>query len=630
MGSEIIQTSESLAGNFEGLAPEEFYSLTDKIRKAEGSKAETVWRDESVEDYQYYAGDQDSPEVLEALEEQDRPATVFNEIKTRVDTLIGLAGQHKYSHKMNPVGPEDAALAELASNAIYHYRRKLKLADKELSCFEHTVKSGRSMLWFYVDMQNPFKPKITPKRIPGDQFVVDPNSTELDMSDATFVAIDVWVEKEQLEVAAPDIDIESIQLGAREHGKLSYYNEIDNLYRIVECWYKVWKRVYWFKNPLTGNLEWLLPKEFKEFERSLFDGLELPDGTVFKLEDPLVYKESTKQIMKYVIFAGNDYIIEHGTDPYPNLEGFPGALYGAYKDDDNNSWFGAIRMAKDPQFGFNTMRRQLQHLLQTLPKGMLIHEVGTVLNIDDYEENSAKPNFHLEVAKGQFDKVKFEQQPTISSIYQTFGLDIQNSIKDAIGVPDNLMGITASREPGVTLEKKQLYAFAVLYILFGNYARSRLRGTEILFKLMQQYVTEAEIIRIEGPTGEQLVEINSQMNPQSEGFNDISAGEFDLELGETIESSTMRQATAQILVDYAHNNPNSVPPDVLLEYTELPYSVVQRIREYHDSVREQEQANIEAERELKLLELRVEIIKAGRDPETLKLLEQPKGGKSNG
>jgi len=195
MGSEIAKGSQT---SLKGLSREELDSVIYKITQAEGSKPETVWRDEAPEDYQFYAGAQDSTDVLDALEEQNRPATVYNEIKTRVDTLVGLAGQNKYSHKMNPVGIEDAPLAEITSNAIYHYRKKLKSNDRELDCFTHTVKAGRSLLWFYIDLQNPFKPRIKSKRIPGDQFIVDPNSTELDLSDATFVSVDVWVEEDQL------------------------------------------------------------------------------------------------------------------------------------------------------------------------------------------------------------------------------------------------------------------------------------------------------------------------------------------------------------------------------------------------------------------------------------------------
>ena len=598
----------------------ELTSLVQKLSKAESSEAEVVYRKNAKEDYEYYAGSQDSKEVLAALEEQKRPDTTYNEIKNRIDTLVGLAGQNRYSHKMVPTGGEDAALAELSSHALFHYRRKLKLVKRELECFTHTVKSGRSLLWFYVSTENPFKPEIKVKRFNGDQFIVDPNSTQLDLSDATYIALDTWVEKEQLQVMAPFLDYKSIEFKSNKQGELDYFNSVENLYRIIEVWYKKWEKVAWFENPITKKLEWLRVADFKEFQLTILNGLTLPDGSVFKQEEPINFKESLMQTMHQIIFTGSNYIIEYNQDPYKFVKGFPGALYGAYKDDNNNSWFGSIRMAKDPQFAFNTLRRQLSHLIQTLPKGMLVHEVGSVLNIEEYEEDSARPNFHLEVAKGQFDKVKFERQPTISSIYQTFGIELQKSIQDAIGVPDNLMGITASREASVTLEKKQLYSFAVLFILFSNYSESRLRGSEILFSLMQEYTTEAEIIRIEGAEGAELLQINSDANPQSAGFNDISALEYDLELDETIESSTMRQATAQIIMDYSHNNPGTVPPDIILEYSDIPLSVVQKIKTYHDQVKQLEQANIEADRELKLKELQVEIIKSGRDPITLKPL----------
>ena len=53
---------------------------------------------------------------------------------------------------------------------------------------KHTVKCGRSLLYFYVDQgENPFRPKICARRIPGWQFKLDPYSTEYDMSDARFL-----------------------------------------------------------------------------------------------------------------------------------------------------------------------------------------------------------------------------------------------------------------------------------------------------------------------------------------------------------------------------------------------------------------------------------------------------------
>ena len=42
-----------------------------------------------MEDYRFYAGDQDTDEVKAALSSLNRPASVFNEVKPKIDMLIG-------------------------------------------------------------------------------------------------------------------------------------------------------------------------------------------------------------------------------------------------------------------------------------------------------------------------------------------------------------------------------------------------------------------------------------------------------------------------------------------------------------------------------------------------------------
>src|SRR5574343_462800 len=124
--------------------------VTDWLKQSEGSEAESQWLTESEEDYSYYAGDQDSQEVLIKLADAKRPALVYNEIKPKVDVVIGLAGQNRQLPSAFPVEHNDEALVELANGVIKFFRRESGFADNEMVCFEHTVKSGRSWLHFYI------------------------------------------------------------------------------------------------------------------------------------------------------------------------------------------------------------------------------------------------------------------------------------------------------------------------------------------------------------------------------------------------------------------------------------------------------------------------------------------------
>jgi len=558
--------------------------LNEWLSTDEGSIPEQKWREESEEDYNFYAGDQDDPQVKRALEEANRPVSVFNEIKPKIDMLVGIADQIRKAPTVLPVGTEDEALAELMNGAFKHFRYETGLADKEMECFEHMAKSGRSFLHFYIDTQNPFEPKIVAKRLPGRDVVVDCDSIEYDLSDARRVFIQKWFNEEDIKAIWPHFDGEAIK--SLEKGSSlkmpSYFDPAREKYRIVECWYRKWEKVYWFENPLTGRIDMLREPQWKRFVRQLKEGIPLPDGGELQMDIPPLAQPTMKQFVHYAIFSGL-ILLEAGPSPYRH-DSFPLIPFCAYKDENNNRWFGAITALKDPQRALNTMKRQLQHLLQTSPKGILIHEEDALANEEEYDQYSSSPNFRLVLRTGMFDKAKFTDQPQISPVYQYLIGDYSESMKHISGAEDPLLGIqTSSREPGITARMRMESSIAVLFILFNNFRKSRILAGKQLLSLIQQYVTLPRVIRIEGPEGAKLVRINTQLNPQSPNFNDITVGKYDLVVDEAAENVTMRREIANMLLEYARNAPEAVPPEVVMEYLDLPLSVKVRVREYNEA-----------------------------------------------
>ena len=576
--------------------------LLEWLKQTEESKPEVTYREVSSEDYDFYSGNQDTTEVKLALEAKKRPATVYNEVKPKIDMLVGMAAQTKHETSVLPVGTEDEPLVELMGGTLKHFQRKTKAKRKELEVFEHTVKSGRSLLYFYIDKSNPFKPIIKSIRIEGRNFWLDPDSQEYDLSDARYLFIDKWLAKEEIEQFWPDFDASQAEQSGRQADGPSFFDEAREKYRIVEGWYYKLLEVIYFVNPMNEKVEWLIPQDFNKFVKTLREGIDIGEEEPFVYTEEIMQQKSFKKQYYYMIFSGTAKL-EGGLSPL-RWEGFPAIFCGAYKAYDTNSWFGAITGMKDPQRTLNTNRRQLIYLLQTLPKGILMHEVGAILNIDEYEERASDPNFHLEIAQGKFEKVKFMQQPSISNIYSLFDDVCVQSMKDTSGAQDSLMGVqTSSREPGITVKARQETGIAVLYILFDNFRETRFNAGRLLMSLIQQYVTEKTVIRIEGEKGIQLLQINSQMNPQVEGFNDISSAEFDYTVSETAETMTIRAATAQMLIDFNHNQPGTIPPDVLLDYIDLPFSAKQRVKTQWEAQQAAQKEEADREYELKLKEL---------------------------
>jgi hypothetical protein len=576
--------------------------VTDWLKQSEGSEAESQWLTESEEDYSYYAGDQDSQEVLIKLADAKRPALVYNEIKPKVDVVIGLAGQNRQLPSAFPVEHNDEALVELANGVIKFFRRESGFADNEMVCFEHTVKSGRSLLHFHVDDENPYEPHIKTRFVHGRNFKLDPRSVNYDMSDARFLFIDFWYDADEIKAKYPNFDPNLVsQLQAANASAPTFYNAVENTYRITECWYKETAEVYWIINPMSKQPEKVFPADFKKLQQQLAVGIPLPNGeTIVDVNFDGIKKFAT--VYKYVIFS-NYTILEQGISKH-RWEGFPAVLFGGYKHDLENRWFGLISMMKDPQKGVNTMRRQMQHLLQTSPKGILIHEVGAILDIEAYESKSAEPNYHMEVSSGALDKVRFTEQPTISPVYGQLLDKDQEFMKNVSGVQNDTLGIqTYSREPGITTQLRQGQNIAILYLLLDNFKKSRLHATKLLFSFIQQYISYERIIRIEGENGQQLMQINSQSNPQAPGFNDISIGKYDFFVEEGIETVNSRNSLAQMLIDLSHNSPGAVPPDLIVEYSGAPFSVVQKLKQYSAAM---QQASQQAEQQKMAQEVEME------------------------
>lgn len=576
-----------------GMSPEEEQNLLNLLMKwlklAEGASSEADWRTEAAEDYEFYAGRQDDQEVLARLEALKRPASVYNQVKPKVDMLIGIAAQNRRVPEAFPAEAADEALAELVNGALKHYRKEAKLPRAEIECFEHAAKSGRSLLHFYMGGDDPWNPDIKCKRIPGRDFWLDPLSVEYDLSDARFVFIDKWLDEDEVLALYKSVNVDDVKQLARSRNDLpTFWSQETEKYRITECWYRKYEEVYWVNNPRTRRPEMLSKEEYDRFSKAIKAGITLPSGEKYQSDSVPYFAKRIKRVY-YAIFSSTK-ILEAGRSPY-KYEGFPAVLFGAYKDEDLNKWFGAITMMKDPQRGINTMRRQLQHLLQTSPKGILIHEVGAILDIEKYEQNSADPTYHMEVNVGGLEKVHFTNQPQISPVYGELLTKDEQQVKDTSGIQDSLLGIqTSSREPGITVRTRQETGLAVLFLIFDNFRESRFLGTKILLSLMQQYVTSERLIRIEGEEGAKLVQINSQMNRQSQGFNDISSGKFDLVLDEVVENRTIRASIMQMLVEYGQANPGTIPPELVIEYSDLPFTAKLKVKQYHEAQMQREDA----------------------------------------
>jgi hypothetical protein len=580
--------------------------------EAVNATPERDWRSVAKEDYAFYAGEQDSEAILALLAKQQRPGSVYNEIKPKIDALVGLGSDVRLNATPVPVEETDLALADPIARIFKFHQVKVQTSETEQCCYEHAVKSGRSLQGWFIDTENPFDPKIVTHRIEGEHFYLDSNDNTLELEKSRYIFVEKWLDEDEIKVIFPKFDSELVKnnphVGTSSESMLQFFNEDSRKFRVVECWYREFEKVVWFLNPLTEKPEFLKEKDWKIYVKNIEEngGMETPQGFV-ELREPPQGIPKPKKFIKYAFFTSG-ILLEHGDNPYTgfNADHFPYALYGAFKNDVRNRWFGAITMMKDPQRGFNTMLRQLMHLLQTLPKGILIHEAGTIINEDEYDTRSSAPNFRLVVKEGALARgaVKFETQPSISPVYGDLIAKYDQLMKDLSNVQDPLLAIqTTSREPGVTARMRQQSNIVALFTLFSNYKKSRMHAGRQLLSFIQQYLPQFKAARILGPQFAELMKTAPDL------LKDLEIAEFDLQVEEGLEGRTMRLAIAQLLTEFSQNNPNAIPPDVILEYSDLPATVLNKVREFNQQQSEasQQEADREFDLEMRKIDSKIQM-----------------------
>jgi hypothetical protein len=239
-------------------------------------------------------------------------------------------------------------------------------------------------------------------------------------------------------------------------------------------------------------------------------------------------------------------------------------------------------------------------LLNVAQKNILVHAVGALADEEKYKEHSSEPNFRLEINPPFWDKWKFTDQPQIPQTYNQLEQMADQDMKDVSGIQDTMLGIqTSSREPGVTAKMRQDTNIAVLYTLYDNFRESRIQGGKFLLGMIQQFVTEETMIRIEGQEGAMNIAVNQQIHPAAPKINDLSAGEYDLAVDEAVDNVTMRMTIAAMLNDFSQNNPGTIPPEMIMEYMDMPLSARRQVAQFREQQLQLELRKIDAQNQSK-------------------------------
>jgi len=575
----------------------------------EAISADREWQHSAKESFKFRDNDQWTKEEMQILEEQSRPHLTFNITKAHIDLIMGINEDQRKRYVCTPVNPEDDFKCEVLNNIITHLYEKYEWVDEEDVSFESSVICGRG--WTAIDFDiDPFsydQIKITETNIPIHEVRRDPASRKRDLSDASYVIWDKWLNVEDFIIKYPNMQnkvkeafatgkwpaLESLQRLSPE-GDDSPFGDIDDIgdyednldvdfydskkrqLRVAHMEY--WKNVkkYWVRDP--ASKKWVPVEEKWEKFKEKF-ALMYPD-------QQLVHETRMSKEVWWIQFSG-DEILFHGKSPisYPGFNIIPCFLFGdvsrrhAYH-------FGIVELIKDAQREVNKRISQILNLINQQVQPGLYAESRAFLNKDQAEQSVKEAGTITWLQDGAISSKRFEQRsvPTFPAAIMQMEQFAQEIVRRITGINPDMMGQNDKRqEAGIVVQLRQQQGMTILKPVFKAYEAMKKALFRRQLSIITQHMPLNQIKRILGQEERYVIDNEGSIVDQETGMkcNIKDFRNLDVDIDGEPESASLTQNMME-LATYTEMQKNGfvVDPTVIVSKTNLAASEKVRWIEY--------------------------------------------------
>lgn len=508
------------------------------------------WDKEALNDLQTSLGDMVDDKAKSELNERGIKQLVINKIIPNIRLLGGLEVQNRTDFAVLPEGDEDDIKAEIVSRLLKNIVKRSN-ADRKLSDgFELKLSTGVSYLKPYIDYtEDLVNGNLKIKLASPFTVFVDPDSCEIDLSDAKYVIeITTGLSKEQVKELFPDqetiIDLcKNGTVNMLEQGYMTessknntdqYKNNgskgtsaenIKTMFDIVEYHYKKsvakWYVIdtvstvvtpfdsedeanEYFQTTLSNKYKNEMLEKFgaesKEY-LSLFDENQNQKKKKYESNTIKIIKRFISEIWTTVLLGESTFIKDERCWCYPNWKSYPIIPDFAFKTPikipkngkQHLSVKGIVRDVKDLNFELNKRRTQsLHHINSSANSGWLIQK-GAVKDKSVYAKFGSSPGTILEYESGTTKPEKIE--PTqLSSAHEILAKENAQDIKEVSGINTDLLAMNESQASGRAIALRQKQGLVMVQKIFDNFAFAKqILGRFLTSQLKEVFdITEAK------------------------------------------------------------------------------------------------------------------------------------------
>lgn len=517
-------------------------------------------RERDEEDRLFYSGQQWQRSDHELR--RNRPTLTINRLPQFVKQVTGEMRQNKPAIRILPVDEKtDPELAKVYTAIIRHIESRCDAHRSYAKAGEQAVIGGLGWLRVLTDYADDtsFDQEAEIRYIRNPlSVVIDPNAIMPTREDMMWGFVVEDMTHEAFREAYPD-------------GKLSGWPEDQGVRPEFQGWYtrdKIRVAEYWTREPYQREL-FLLNDGSTRYADEEVDPLAMLGLEVVGRRKVTAYKVKCRKITAIEELESFDW--EGQTIPLVPVIGEEVELGGEVFR------HGLIHHSKDGQRSYNFARSAMMEHVASQPKAPYLATAKMIanhkkqwqnLNIENppvllYDADPAAPG-------GMPQRVA---PPSMATAWYQEAMIADGDMKATTGIYDGSLGQRSNETSGVAIRARDMQSETGTFVYIDNLVGAIKRVGAILLEIIPKIYTGERIVRIMGEDDsiEGFAKINGLL-PGGQVFNDISQGQFDLEVSTGPAFATKRQEILENLMQLVQSVPaiGQITGDMIVKSLDMP------------------------------------------------------------
>ncbi len=457
----------------------------------EASSLWATWLTEQTINMKFYLGDQWDANDKKYLDKFRRAVLVFNKIRRIVHMLSGYQRKNRLALVAHATIDEAAPLANDMSDVLMWVMQQGGYHTMS-AAFSGMLKTSLNFVEPYMDYSSdPVSGDIKFKRIPYNAILIDPYTTEQDLSDCGYILSRRYATKEMAQMIIPSAEkkIETIQPSSGD-GKFVQFVKRGRQegYYIDELCKAVMKNRKLMVNIQSG--------EYHNWNKSVAEYKIFVNAN--NLTDKYKLVNFPLQEITKIMYVNGEKVSEDELDffPYVPIWGFFNPEYS----DKSLALQAIVQSLRDPQTEINKRRSKMLDIIDNQIASGWVAQEDALVNAKSLERTGTNQVVLVKRNHSVQEVQKLPSTDIPSGLFQLNQL-FEKDIMDIPGANSEMFGQPSKdylQEASLLAKMRESAGLTIFQDLFDSYRLSKKMLGNILVKMIQDNFSPAKIAQILG------------------------------------------------------------------------------------------------------------------------------------